>query len=77
VGGEVGTKTKLSPARASLLGLSLAKIPKIVATFVYASSQGQHTHSPLTKNQASIGVGLNDGYPHCQIKLKKYKTSEN
>jgi hypothetical protein len=24
VGGEVGTKTKLSPARASLLGLSLA-----------------------------------------------------
>ena len=21
--------------------------------------------------------GLNDGYPHCQIKLKKYKTSEN
>ena len=21
--------------------------------------------------------GLNDGYNHCQVKLKKYKTSEN
>ena len=28
MGGEVGTKTNLSPARASLLGLSLAKREK-------------------------------------------------
>ena len=28
VAGEVGNKTKLSPARASLLGLSLAKSPQ-------------------------------------------------
>jgi hypothetical protein len=26
------------------------KIPKIVATFVYASSQGQRTHSARTNN---------------------------
>ena len=46
--GEVGTNTNLSPAGASLLGLSLAKIPKIVATFVSASSQGQRTHAAQT-----------------------------
>jgi hypothetical protein len=28
------------------------KIPKIVATFVYASSQGQRTHSARTKISA-------------------------
>jgi hypothetical protein len=28
--GEVGTKTKLSPARASLLGLSLAKEKRLI-----------------------------------------------
>jgi hypothetical protein len=30
------------------------KIPKIVATFVSASSQGQRTHSARTKNSAAI-----------------------
>ena len=29
--------------------ISKGKIPKIVATFVYASSQGQRTHSARTK----------------------------
>ena len=41
--------TKANSAQLELgLGLSLA-ISKIVATYVYASSQGQHTHSAWTK----------------------------
>eukprot|EP00090_Calanus_glacialis_P046669 TRINITY_DN9275_c0_g1_i2.p1 TRINITY_DN9275_c0_g1~~TRINITY_DN9275_c0_g1_i2.p1 ORF type:complete len:884 (-),score=100.29 TRINITY_DN9275_c0_g1_i2:461-2989(-) len=33
---------------------------------------------PATYFQGGMDYcGLNDGYPHCQIKLKKYKTSEN
>jgi len=36
---------------------------------------------PATYFQGGMGgmdyCGLQDGYPHCQIKLKKYKTSEN
>jgi hypothetical protein len=40
--------TKFNCQCNSKLELSLAKIPKIVATFVYASSQGQRTHSTLT-----------------------------
>ena len=47
VAGEVGTKTYLSPARASLLGLSLA-IPKVV---VYLSCSDGRTHFARTKNQ--------------------------
>jgi type I restriction-modification system DNA methylase subunit len=32
----------------------MIKIPKIVATFVYASSQGQRTHSAQTKNLSKL-----------------------
>ena len=35
------------------------KIPKIVATFVYASSQGQRTHSVRTNNKKP-GHSLNE-----------------
>jgi hypothetical protein len=43
------------------------KIPKIVATFVYASSQGQRTHSARTKMHISIeylyhNANTNKGY---------------
>jgi len=32
---------------------------------------------PATYFQGGLDYGLNDAYSHCQIKLKKYKTSEN
>jgi hypothetical protein len=47
--GEIEIKTKLSPAEAGVWA-ELGKIPKIVATFVYASSQGQRTHSTRTNS---------------------------
>jgi hypothetical protein len=34
----------------------LAKIPKIVATYVYASSQGQRTHYARTKIVAYLSL---------------------
>jgi hypothetical protein len=36
-------------------GKEKKKLPKIVATFVYASSQGQRTHSAQTNN-FSLGL---------------------
>jgi hypothetical protein len=37
--------------------LSFLQIPKIVATFIYASSQGQHMHSARTKMTGLLYAG--------------------
>jgi hypothetical protein len=53
-------------------------IPKIVATFVCASSQGQRTHSARTKSWKTvpilypIGIGLANGVSHVKAKEDAY-----
>jgi hypothetical protein len=54
------------------------KIPKIAATFVDASSQGQCTHSARTKSWKTvpilhpIGIGLANGISHVKAKEDAY-----
>ena len=47
------------------------KVPKIVATFVYASSQGQHTHSAWTN------VPKIEAWTKIAFLQLKWKTSNN
>ena len=53
MGGKVKTKTNLSPARASLLGLSLAIMPRIMATLLAC----WRTHSARTNWQETTQFG--------------------
>jgi hypothetical protein len=43
------------------------KMPFIVATYVYASNQGQRTHSALTKNKSASRARTELGTAHPQL----------
>jgi hypothetical protein len=72
-------RTPLGPKTTTRKG----KILKIVATFVYASSQGQHTHSAQTnyqkrhvRRQVEKGVLINNALEWEQLNSKSENTRE-